>query len=91
MVSVFHERFDVDLRLKISSYHFGPMSKRLKSIGFGKVSQSFGSTVASMVAGSVDKATGRLSASFEQKLQKEIDNANRHFDAEFDKRVGIHQ
>ncbi|HEM2744581.1 TPA: phage tail protein [Streptococcus suis] len=86
-VSVFHEQFDVDLRLKITSYHFGPMSKRLKSIGFGKVSQTFGSTVASMVAGSVDKATGRLSASFEQKLQKEIDNANRHFDAEFDKRV----
>ncbi|CYY23516.1 Extracellular matrix-binding protein ebhB [Streptococcus suis] len=86
-VSVFHERFDVDLRLKITSYHFGPMSKRLKSIGFGKVSQSFGSTVASVVAGSVDKATGRLSASFEQKLQKEIDNANRHFDAEFEKRV----
>ncbi|HFI0113205.1 TPA: phage tail spike protein [Streptococcus suis] len=86
-VSVFHERFDVDLRLKITSYHFGPMSKRLKSIGFGKVSQSFGSTVASMVAGSVDKATGRLSASFERKLQKEIDNANRHFDAEFEKRV----
>lgn len=88
-VSVFHERFDVDLRLKITSYHFGPMSKRLKSIGFGKVSQTFGSTVASMVAGSVDKATGRLSASFEQKLQKEIDNANRHFDAEFDKRVEV--
>ncbi|HEM5670848.1 TPA: phage tail protein [Streptococcus suis] len=86
-VSVFHERFDVDLRLKITSYHFAPMSKRLKSIGFGKVSQSVKSTVASMVAGSVDKATGRLSASFEQKLQKEIDNANRHFDAEFDKRV----
>ncbi|MBO4108038.1 phage tail spike protein [Streptococcus suis] len=86
-VSVFHEQFDVDLRLKITSYHFGPMSKRLKSIGFGKVSQTFGSTVASMVAGSVDKATGRLSASFEQKLQKEIDNANRHFDAEFEKRA----
>ncbi|MDW8584648.1 phage tail spike protein [Streptococcus suis] len=88
-VSVFHERFNVDLRLKITSYHFAPMSKRLKSIGFGKVSKSFGSTVASMVAGSVDKATGRLSASFEQKLQKEIDNANRHFDAEFDKRVEV--
>ncbi|MCK4042640.1 hypothetical protein HCC69_08400, partial [Streptococcus suis] len=86
-VSVFHERFDVDLRLKITSYHFAPMSKRLKSIGFGKVSQSVKSTVASMVAGSVDKATGRLSAFFEQKLQKEIDNANRHFDAEFDKRI----
>ncbi|HEM2799319.1 phage tail spike protein [Streptococcus suis] len=86
-VSVFHERFDVDLRLKITSYHFAPMSKRLKSIGFGKVSQTFGSTVASMVAGSVDKASGRLSASFEQKLQKEIDNANRHFDTEFEKRV----
>ncbi|HFI0361789.1 TPA: phage tail spike protein [Streptococcus suis] len=86
-VSVFHERFDVDLRLKITSYHFGPMSKRLKSIGFGKVSQTFGSTVASMVAGSVDKATNTLSASFEQKLQKEIDNANRYFDAEFEKRV----
>ncbi|HEL2737687.1 TPA: hypothetical protein UDO34_000457 [Streptococcus suis] len=86
-VSVFHEQFDIDLRLKITSYHFGPMSKRLKSIGFGKMSQTFGSTVASMVAGSVDKATGRLSASLEQKLQKEIDNANRHFDAEFDKRV----
>ncbi|HEM3468865.1 TPA: hypothetical protein U1B12_002052, partial [Streptococcus suis] len=87
IVSVFHERFDVDLRLKITSYHFGPMSKRLKSIGFGKVSQSFGSTVANMVAGSVDKATGRLSASFERKLQKEIDNANRHFEAEFNKHV----
>ncbi|WP_449450886.1 phage tail spike protein [Streptococcus suis] len=86
-VSVFHERFDVDLRLKITSYHFAPMSKRLKSIGFGKVSQSVKSTVASMVADSVDKATGRLSASFEQKLQKEIDNANRHFDTEFKKRV----
>ncbi|MGQ7437405.1 phage tail spike protein [Streptococcus suis] len=86
-VSVFHERFDVDLRLKITSYHFGPMSKRLKSIGFGKVSQSVKSTVASMVAGSVDKATNTLSASFEQKLQKEIDNANRHFNTEFDKRI----
>ncbi|NQI84080.1 hypothetical protein HO589_01785 [Streptococcus suis] len=86
-VSVFHERFDVDLRLKITSYHFGPMSKRLKSIGFGKVSQSFGSAVAGMVASSVDRATGAIVASFEQKLQKEIDNANRHFDAEFDKRV----
>ncbi|HEM6220012.1 TPA: hypothetical protein U2C55_000591 [Streptococcus suis] len=86
-VSVFHERFDVDLRLKITSYHFGPMSKRVKSIGFGKVSQSFGSTVTSMVAGSVDKATEKLSASFERKLQREIDNANRHFDAEFEKRV----
>ncbi|NRG69103.1 hypothetical protein HPB00_06470 [Streptococcus suis] len=86
-VSVFHERFDVDLRLKITSYHFGPMSKRVKSIGFGKVSQSFGSTVTSMVAGSVDRATGAVVASFEQKLQKEIDNANRHFDAEFEKRV----
>ncbi|HIH7916021.1 TPA: phage tail spike protein [Streptococcus suis] len=84
-VSVFHERFDVDLRLKITSYHFGPMSKRLKSIGFGKVSQSVKSTVASMVAGSVDKATNTLSASFEQKLQKEIDNANQYFDSEFEK------
>lgn len=84
-VSVFHEQFDVDLRLKITSYHFGSMSKRLKSIGFGKVSQSVKSTVASMVAGSVDKATNTLSASFEQKLQKEIDNANQYFDAEFEK------
>ncbi|HFU4055707.1 TPA: phage tail spike protein, partial [Streptococcus suis] len=84
-VSVFHERFDVDLRLKITSYHFAPMSKRLKSIGFGKVSQSFGSTIASMVSGSVDKVAERLSASVEQKLQKEIDNANQYFDAEFEK------
>ncbi|HEL2423778.1 TPA: hypothetical protein TZW74_002003, partial [Streptococcus suis] len=38
-------------------------------------------------AGSVDKATNTLSASFEQKLQKEIDNANRHFNTEFDKRI----
>ncbi len=84
-VSVFHERFNVDLRLKITSYRFAPMAKRLKSIGFGKVLQSFGSTVASMVAGSVDKATGTLSASFERRLQTEIDNANRHFDVELDK------
>lgn len=86
VVSVFHERYGVDLRLKITSYRFAPMAKRLKSIGFGKVSRSFGSSVANMVAGSVDKAVNTLSVNIETKLQKEIDNSNRHFDAEFEKR-----
>lgn len=87
VVSVFHERFGIDLRLKISKYAYSPMSKRLKSVGFGQVSRSLGSTIAGMVSGSVDKATNRLSANFEAKLQKEIDNTNKHIDAEFDKRV----
>ncbi|MER0122433.1 phage tail spike protein [Streptococcus sp. ZJ100] len=85
VVSVYHERFDTDIRIKISKYHFSPMSKKLKSIGFGKVSQSMGSTLSGMVSDAVSESTSALLSDFDVRLQKEIENANRAFDAKFEK------
>ena len=56
-VSVFHERYNADLRKKITKYRFAPMRKKLVSIGFGKISQSFGSALGSLVE---DKINARL-------------------------------
>ncbi|MGT2800865.1 phage tail spike protein, partial [Streptococcus marmotae] len=85
IVSVYHERFDTDIRIKISKYHFSPMSKKLKSIGFGKVSQSMGSTLSGMVSDAVSESTSALLSDVDVRLQKEIENANRAFDAKFEK------
>ncbi|MGT2716555.1 phage tail spike protein [Streptococcus respiraculi] len=84
-VSVYHEQFDTDIRIKISKYHFSPMSKKLKSIGFGKVFQSIGSTLSGMVNDAVSESTSALLSDFDVRLAKEIENANRAFDAKFDK------
>ncbi|WP_162012494.1 phage tail spike protein [Streptococcus sp. S784/96/1] len=87
VVSVYHERFSMDMRLKISKYHFAPMTKRLKSIGFGKVNQSFGGAINNAINSAVNNLNDKILDNIELKLQAEIENANRHFDAEFDKRV----
>lgn len=85
VVSVYHEQFDTDLRIKISKYHFSPMSKKLKSIGFGKISQSMGSALKGMVSDAVSESTSAFFSSFDVRLQKEIENANRAFDVKFEK------
>ena len=79
-VSVFHERYNVDLRKKITKYRFKPMRKKLVSIGFGKLSQSFGSALGSLVENKVneqldEKLSGR-DKEYEAKVQKLVDNAN---------------
>ena len=82
-VSVFHERYNVDLRKKITKYRFKPMRKKLVSIGFGKVSQSFGSALGNLVENKVneqldEKLSGR-DKEYEKKVQKLVDNANAEY------------
>lgn len=82
-VSVFHELYNVDLRKKITKYRFKPMRKKLVSIGFGKVSQSFGSALGSLVENKVneqldEKLSGR-DKEYEKKVQKLVDNANAEY------------
>jgi phage minor structural protein len=82
-VSVFHERYNADLRKKITKYRFAPMKKKLVSIGFGKASQSFGSALGSLVENKVneqldEKLSGR-DKEYEAKVQKLVDNANAEY------------
>ena len=82
-VSVFHERYNADLRKKITKYRFAPMRKKLVSIGFGKASQSFGSALGNLVENKVnerldEKLSGR-DKEYEAKVQKLVDNANAEY------------
>ena len=82
-VSVFHERYNADLRKKITKYRFAPMRKKLVSIGFGKVSQSFGSALGNLVENKVnerldEKLSGR-DKEYEAKVRKLVDNANAEY------------
>ena len=82
-VSVFHERYNADLRKKITKYRFAPMRKKLVSIGFGKISQSFGSALGSLVEDKIserldEKLSGR-DKEYEAKVQKLVDNANSEY------------
>ena len=82
-VSVFHERYNVDLRKKITKYRFAPMREKLVSIGFGKISQSFGSALGSLVEDKIserldEKLSGR-DKEYEAKVQKLVDNANAEY------------
>ena len=78
-VSVFHERYNVDLRKKITKYRFAPMMKKLVSIGFGKVSQSFGSALGSLVENKVNEQLTVRDKEYEKKVQKLVDNANAEY------------
>ncbi|WP_202914452.1 phage tail spike protein, partial [Streptococcus sp. S784/96/1] len=69
VVSVYHERFSMDMRLKISKYHFAPMTKRLKSIGFGKVNQSFGGAINNAINSAVNNLNDKILDNIELKLQ----------------------
>lgn len=80
IVSIFHERYDVDIRKKITKYKFNPMSKKLVSIGFGEVSRSLAESISGMVNDSVDKKIKSYDAEYEAKVQKLVDNANAEYD-----------
>ena len=82
-VSVFHERYNADLRKKITKYRFAPMRNKLVSIGFGKASQSFGTALGNLVESKVnerldEKMSGR-DKEYEAKVQKLVDNANAEY------------
>ncbi|MCG9862668.1 hypothetical protein MDL93_10840, partial [Streptococcus suis] len=83
---VHYDLYDIDMRMQITSYKYSPQSKKLKSVGFGKIKTSLTQQIRQEQQAQNDKLESVISEQ-ELKLQAEIDNANRHFDAEFYKRV----
>ena len=86
VVSIYHEGFGLDVRKKITKYTYSPMGKRLKSIGFGSFQSSLASAIGGMVNDAVQGESQRLHEILNERLKKEIANADRAFDAEFAKR-----
>ena len=82
-VSIFYELYNVDIRKKITSYNYSPMSKKLKKIGFGKISRSLGGAIGKIVEDVVKDKIASHDAEYEAKVQKLVDNAN----AEYEKRA----
>ena len=82
-VSIFYELYNIDIRKKITSYNYSPMSKKLKKIGFGKISRSLGGAISKIVDEVVKEKFASHDAEYEAKVQKLVDNAN----AEYDKRA----
>lgn len=86
VVSIYHDWYGLDVRKKITKYTYSPMAKRLKSIGFGTFQSSLASAIGGMVNDAVQSESQRLHESLDERLKKEIANADRAFDAEFAKR-----
>ena len=81
--AIFYELYNVDIRKKITSYNYSPMSKKLKKIGFGKISRSLGGAIGKIVDDVVKEKIASYDAEYEAKVQKLVDNAN----AEYEKRA----
>ena len=79
-VSIFYELYNIDIRKKITSYNYSPMSKKLKKIGFGKISRSLGGAIGKIVDDIVKDKIASHDAEYEAKVQKLVDNANAEYD-----------
>ena len=86
VVSIYHDWYDLDVRKKITKYTYSPMAKRLKSIGFGTFQSSLASAIGGMVNDAVQGESQRLHEILNERLKKEIANADRAFDAEYSRR-----
>ncbi|WP_161942701.1 phage tail spike protein [Streptococcus suis] len=84
-VFVHHEIFDKDLRMKITSYRFSPMGRKLKSIGFGKIKTSLAQQVSNIATEVAEQSVSVAGQVFEEKLQKEIENADKVIDGKINK------
>lgn len=78
--SFFYELYNVDIRKKITSYNYSPMSKKLKKIGFGKISRSLGGAIGKIVDDVVKEKIASHDAEYEAKVQRLVDNANAEYD-----------
>lgn len=89
VVSIYHDWYGLDVRKKITKYTYSPMAKRLKSIGFGTFQSSLANAIGGIVNDAVLNESRNLHKIFEERLKKEIANADRAFDAEFAKREKV--
>lgn len=80
IVSLFHDRFKMDVRKKITKYTYSPMAKKLKSIGFGQFQSGLANAIGNAVSDAVKNETQHLQGQFATQLAKEIKNADLDFD-----------
>lgn len=69
-VTIFHEKFNLDVKKKITKYTFSSMGRKLKTIGFGKIQQGLGTTLASMIDDAVTEHVESQVDAF--KIQKNL-------------------
>ena len=80
IVSLFHDRFKMDVRKKITKYTYSPMAKKLLSIGFGQFKSGLSNMISNAVSDAVKNETQHLQGKFATQLAKEIKNADLDFD-----------
>ncbi|CAM1658912.1 hypothetical protein SORA22_08320 [Streptococcus oralis] len=80
VVSLFHDRFKMDVRKKITKYTYSPMAKKLLSIGFGQFKSGLSNMISNAVSDAVKNETQHLQGQFATQLAKEIKNADLDFD-----------
>ena len=80
IVSLFHDRFKMDVRKKITKYTYSPMAKKLLSIGFGQFKSGLSNKLSNAVNDAVKNETQHLQGQFATQLAKEIKNADLDFD-----------
>ena len=80
IVSLFHDRFKMDVRKKITKYTYSPMAKKLLSIGFGQFKSGLSNMLSNAVSDAVKNETQHLQGQFATQLAKEIKNADLDFD-----------
>ncbi|MCP9068965.1 MULTISPECIES: phage tail spike protein [Streptococcus] len=87
IVSLFHDRFKMDVRKKITKYTYSPMAKKLLSIGFGQFKSGLSNRISNAVNDAVKNETQHLQGQFATQLAKEIKNADLAFDRQKEKLV----
>ncbi|MBZ1354015.1 tail fiber domain-containing protein [Streptococcus sp. LPB0406] len=80
VVSIFHERYNLDVRKKITKYTYSPMAKKLKSIGFGQFQSGLANAIGNAVSDAVKGEVQQLQDDFERQLARELKNADLTFD-----------
>ena len=80
VVSIFHERYNLDVRKKITKYTYSPMAKKLKSIGFGQFQSGLANAIGNAVSDAVNGEVQQLQGNFERQLVRELKNADLAFD-----------
>lgn len=69
-VTIFHEKYNLDVRKKITKYTYSPMGRKLKTIGFGKIQSNLGTTLATMVDNAIEEKAETILDAF--KIQKNL-------------------
>ena len=80
VVSIFHERYNLDVRKKITKYTYSPMAKKLKSIGFGQFQSGLANAIGNAVSDAVKGEAQQLQGIFEWQLARKLKNADLAFD-----------